>query len=70
MSVYKKLQEARVKFHGKSLKKSGENKFAGYKYFELGDFLPTVQEIFGEVGLPVVASIASFSTISIAATHR
>ena len=58
MSVYKKLQEARVKFHGKSLKKSGENKFAGYKYFELGDFLPTVQEIFGEVGL---AGVVDFS---------
>ena len=58
MSVYKKLQEARVRFHGKSLKKSGENKFAGYKYFELGDFLPTVQQIFHEVGL---AGVISFS---------
>lgn len=59
MSVYKKLQEARVRFHGKSLKKSGENKFAGYKYFELGDFLPTVQQIFHDVGL---AGVISFGT--------
>lgn len=51
MNVYKKLQQARVKFHSKSLKKTGHNKFAGYDYFELGDFLPTVQEIFGELGL-------------------
>jgi len=33
------------------LKKSGHNKFAGYQYFELGDFLPYVQAIFEEVGL-------------------
>lgn len=51
MSVYKKLQDARVKFHKLSLKKSGENKFAGYKYFELGDFLPDVQALCGEFGI-------------------
>ena len=33
------------------LRKSGHNKFAGYNYFELGDFLPHVQAIFEEVGL-------------------
>lgn len=59
MSVYKKLQEARVKFHKLSLKKSGENKFAGYKYFELGDFLPQVQSIFHELGLCGVVSFTS-----------
>lgn len=51
LNVYKKLQNARVKFHSKSLKKTGHNKFAGYYYFELGDFLPAIQEIFAEVGL-------------------
>ena len=39
MSVYSKLNEARVKFHSLKLEKTGHNKFAGYKYFELGDFL-------------------------------
>ncbi len=33
MNVYKKLSEARVKFHKLKLKKSGHNKFAGYYYF-------------------------------------
>ena len=33
------------------LSKSGHNKFAGYRYFELGDFLPAIQTIFKEVGL-------------------
>jgi hypothetical protein len=31
--------------------KSGKNKFAGFTYFELGDFIPQVTEIFNEVGL-------------------
>jgi hypothetical protein len=51
MNVYKKLQEARVDLQSKPLKKSGRNKFAGFEYFELGDFLPTIQNIFTEKGL-------------------
>ena len=56
MSVYKKLIDARVQLQGKALSKSGNNKFAGYKYFELGDFLPVVQEIFAGLGLCGVVS--------------
>lgn len=56
MSVLKKLMEARVTLQGESLKKSGHNKFAGYEYFELGDFLPTVQKIFKTLGLCGVVS--------------
>jgi hypothetical protein len=33
------------------LKKSGHNKFAGYRYFELGDFLPAVNTLFDIYGL-------------------
>jgi hypothetical protein len=51
MSVYKKLQEARIDLQSRPLKKSGKNKFAGFEYFELGDFLPTIQNIFTEKGL-------------------
>ena len=51
MSVYKKLQEARIKLQNTELKKSGHNKFAGYKYFELGDFLPAIQSICDKLGL-------------------
>ena len=58
MNVYQKLNNARHKFHGIELKKSGHNKFAGYKYFELGDFIIPALDIFDEVGL---ASIISFS---------
>lgn len=49
--IYDKLQTARVKLQSMELKKSGHNKFAGYKYFELGDFLPAVNQIFLELGL-------------------
>lgn len=56
MSIYKKLQDARVALHSMPLKKSGVNKFAGYNYFELGDFLPQTQRIFGDVGLCGVIS--------------
>jgi hypothetical protein len=56
MSVYKKLQQARIALQGKKLTKSGKNKFAGYEYFELGDFLPTIQTICNDVGLCGVLS--------------
>lgn len=56
MSVYKKLQQARIKLQGTKLSKSGKNKFAGYEYFELGDFLPTIQTICNDIGLCGVVS--------------
>jgi hypothetical protein len=49
--VYDKLQRARVTLQSIELKKSGHNKFAGYRYFELADFLPTVNKIFDDLGL-------------------
>lgn len=49
--IYDKLQKARVLLQSMELKKSGHNKFAGYRYFELGDFLPAVNQIFLELGL-------------------
>lgn len=56
MSVHKKLMAARIKLQGTQLKKSGLNKFAGYSYFELGDFLPEIQNIFNNLGLCGVVS--------------
>jgi len=49
--VYEKLQKARIMLQSAELKKSGHNKFAGYKYFELGDFLPAVNQIFADLKL-------------------
>lgn len=56
MNIYCKLQKARVMLQKLDLKKSGNNKFAGYSYFELGDFLPQTQEIFGQCGLTGIVS--------------
>jgi hypothetical protein len=51
MNVYQKLNEARTRLHQAKLKKSGYNKFAGYSYFELSDFLVPALQIFNEIGL-------------------
>jgi hypothetical protein len=59
MSVHKKLMQARVKLLSTEMKKSGQNKFAGYSYFELGDFIPHVQTIFNDLGL---CGVVSFNT--------
>ena len=59
MNVHKKLMQARVTLQSTVLKKSGQNKFAGYAYFELGDFIPEVQRIFNEIG---ISGVVSFGT--------
>lgn len=59
MTVYSKLNQARLQFHSLSLKKSGHNKFAGYRYFELGDFLVPALRICDEVGLSCTISFAA-----------
>lgn len=51
INVYKKLQKVRLAFVSANVKKSGKNKFAGYEYFELGDFIPTIHKLFDEAGL-------------------
>jgi hypothetical protein len=57
--VHKKLMQARILLQNAPLKKSGHNKFAGYSYFELGDFIPTINSIFNDVGLCGVVSYDS-----------
>lgn len=56
MNVYQRLNEARTKFHSLKLEKTGHNKFAGYYYFELGDFLIPALKVFNEAGLCAVVS--------------
>ena len=56
MSVFKKLSKARVMLQQVEMTKSGNNKFAGYKYFELADFMPHINRIFDELGLVGVVS--------------
>ena len=56
MKVCRKLVEVRNELQTMPLSKSGHNKFAGYKYFELGDFLPAIQGLFKKHGLCDVIS--------------
>jgi hypothetical protein len=66
MSVYAKLNEARVSLQTRDLTKSGHNKFAGYRYFELGDFLPAVQDLFRNLNMcGVVSYTAEYATLTI-----
>jgi len=45
MNIYEKLQTMRVELQKMKLAKSGKNKFAGYDYYELGDFIPQINEL-------------------------
>lgn len=68
--IEKKLQECRVELQNKKLKKSGENKFAKFKYYELTDFLPTVNQMFLEKGLFSNFSIVEgYATLEITDTE-
>jgi len=66
MSIYAKLADARAEFHGRELKKSGHNKFAGYKYFELADFVLPGMECLRNAGLvPVISFDAAEATMTL-----
>lgn len=58
MPVLKKLMQARILLAAQPLKKSGKNPFAGYRYFELSDFLPQTMQIFYDLEL---ASMVNFT---------
>jgi hypothetical protein len=70
MSVHIKLMQARVDLQAEKLSKSGKNKFAGYSYFELGDFLPQIQNIFFRIGLCGYISFSKeLATLTITDVH-
>ena len=50
-NVKAKLQLARVMLQEEDLKKTGDNKFANFMFFQLEDFLPQINEIFAKLGL-------------------
>lgn len=70
MKVYQKLNAARKQFHTLQLKKTGLNKFAGYSYFELGDFLIPALNVFDENGLCAFISFGKeVATMTIVCTE-
>ena len=65
MNIYEKIQKCRVDLQELKLKKSGENKFAKFKYYELKDFMPSVNALFFKYGL-----FSNFSIVDDKATLR
>lgn len=49
MTVFEKLNEARLRFQNAGIQKSGQNKFAGYTYYELADILPVINKLANEL---------------------
>lgn len=56
-NVYTKLQNLRCEIQKEKIKKSGLNKFSGFDYFELGDFLPLANRLMKSEKLTPVFSI-------------
>jgi hypothetical protein len=61
MNVYQKLGNVRIKLQGTTLKKTGKHKH--YDYFQLEDFLPTINTMFDEVGLIAVISYGTIEAV-------
>lgn len=59
MKLYSKLNKVRVALQERDVKKSGKNKFAGFSYYELSDFLPTINKLCFENGIATKFSIDS-----------
>lgn len=50
-NVYSKLSKIRLELQNRKLKKSGHNKYAGFRYYELGDILPSINELSDKYGI-------------------
>ncbi len=59
LNVYAKLAVARGKFLEAPVKKTGVNRFAEYKYFELADIVPVATSIFADLGLVFLISFTN-----------
>lgn len=65
-NIYIKLMDVRVKLSKLKLKKSGENKYSNFKYFELADFLPQATELLEEVKLcPIITFTNDYATLTL-----
>lgn len=64
MSINQKLSNARAEFHKLKLQKSGRNKFAGFDYFELSDFLVPAMDCLRNEGLVTITTFTEdFATM-------
>jgi hypothetical protein len=57
MSLNKSIIDIRVKLQNSKTKKSGKNRFAGFEYYELADFLPTLNQLMQAAGVNDVFTV-------------
>ena len=55
-NIYQKVQDMRVALQAMNIKKTGKNKHMGYTYYELGDFMPPINQLMKEHGVCGVVS--------------
>ena len=66
MNIFEKIQTVRVKLAEDGLKKGKKNEYAGYTYYELGDFLPRIMTLCSEHKIfPVVSFTAETATLTV-----
>lgn len=65
MNIYHKLQKCRAELGMMEIKESGNNKFAGYQYMELGDVLPHIVQLCELHGICTVVSFDEKATLTI-----
>lgn len=72
-NLYQKINTVRKEFKDSDIKKSGENKFQNFKYFELSDIVPIAIELCNkhnlythiDIGTPLYPNFASLYVIDI-----
>ena len=70
MKVYINLQKARVELQKMNLKKSGRNTHTEFNYFELKDFLPTINELMMKYNLcSNIEFTSELATLTIVSTE-
>jgi len=66
MNLYQKIAKVKFEFHQSEIKKTGENKFAGYKYMQLKDFTkPLITLMNAEELLSFVSFTEEVATLTI-----
>lgn len=65
-NIYIKLMDVRVKLSKLNLKKSGDNTYSNFKYFELADFLPQATELLEKAKLcPIITFTNDYATLTL-----
>ena len=64
-NIYEKLQDMRVELQKKNLEKTGENKFVGYSYYELKDFIPAINDLMQKNKVTSVVRYGEMATLTL-----